>query len=146
MTIGPDAWAYRSLVMVRLAVLASAPPASAVSRKLRREIRCVMVFSCIEQQTRLARDPEIAVHDLGLRFEVVGGTIVYDRALFHQKYARTQLERGLDILLHQQDRDAALVDAVNLAPDLRHQARHDAFRRLVENDELRPHHQAAGDG
>src|SRR4051794_14685574 len=107
MTIGPDACANRSLVMVRLAVLASAPPASAVPRKLRRELRCCMVFSCVEQKFLSSRHAEIAVHDLGLRFEVVGGTIVYDRALFHQEYARTQLQRGLDILLHQQDRDAA---------------------------------------
>ena len=39
----------------------------------------------------------------------------------------------------------ALVDAVDLAPDLRNQARHDAFGRLVEDDQLRPHHQAARD-
>ena len=44
-TIGPDACANRSLVMVRLATPA-APPASAVSRKLRRDIfLCLMVFS-----------------------------------------------------------------------------------------------------
>ena len=39
----------------------------------------------------------------------------------------------------------ALVDAVNFAADLRDQPRHDAFGRLVQNDQLRPHHQAAGD-
>src|SRR5882672_1240983 len=46
-TIGPDACANRSLAMVRLAIPA-APPASAVLRKLRREIRlCLMVFSSL---------------------------------------------------------------------------------------------------
>src|SRR6185312_16610194 len=32
---------------------------------------------------------------------------------------------------------------MDFAADLRDEARHDAFGRLVENDELRPHHQAA---
>src|SRR5262249_10305174 len=48
--------------------------------------------------------------------------------------------------LDQQDRDAGLIDAVDLAPDLRDEPRHDAFGRLVEDQELRPHHQTAGDG
>ena len=39
----------------------------------------------------------------------------------------------------------ALVDAVDFAPDLRDQARHDPLGRLVENDQLGPHHQAARD-
>src|SRR5437588_10373790 len=42
-TIGPDAWAKASFMMVRLAVPAAAPPARARSRKLRRENFLAMV-------------------------------------------------------------------------------------------------------
>ena len=67
-----------------------------------------------------------------------------DGAFLHHEYARAELERGLDVLLDQQDRYAALVDAVNFTADLRNQTRHDAFGRFIKNDELWPHHQAAG--
>src|SRR5262245_61955128 len=144
MTIGPDACANRSLVMVRLAVPASAPPASAVSRKLRRD-----TFLCF--MTSLLSDPllgqsDIEMHDLRLRLEIVRLTAVDDGTLLHQEHARAQFQRGLDVLLDEEDGNAGLVDAVNLAPDLRDEARHDALGRLVEDDQLRPHHQAAGNG
>src|SRR6266852_3294223 len=112
-TIGPEACANRSLVMVRLATPA-APPASAVSRKLRRDnFRCLMLFSSrdiiqwrmflsanrcpsrIKSRTgfrrkhTLAGHSQIAMHDLGLRFEVVRGAAVDDGALLHQEHAGT---------------------------------------------------------
>src|SRR5215831_7792885 len=110
MTSGPDAWANRSLVMVRLAAPASAPPLSAVSRKLRRvTVLCfddrmlddLMVFSSLEMRCSLLRQPEIAMDDLGLGFQLVRGAIVDDCALLHQEHARTELERSLDVLLDQ---------------------------------------------
>src|SRR5439155_3077063 len=61
------------------------------------------------------------------------------------EYTLAQLQGGLDVLLHQQDRDAGLVDAMDLPADVGHQLRHDALGRLVENDQLRLHHQAARD-
>src|SRR5207248_5699463 len=57
MTIGPEAWANASRMIVRLAVPAAAPPASAHSRKLRREsffamtrpsVRAVEVIATIQ--------------------------------------------------------------------------------------------------
>src|SRR4249919_2536802 len=83
------------------------------------------------------------MHDFGLTLEVMGSARINDGALFHHKHVLAELERRLDILFDQQDRNAALVDAVDLAPDVRNQPRHDAFRRLVENDEPWAHHQAA---
>src|SRR6185312_5386197 len=56
-----------------------------------------------------------------------------------------QFERGFDVLLDEQDRHPALVDAMYLAPDLRHEQRHDAFGRLIQDDQLWTHHQAARD-
>src|SRR5947207_11899294 len=124
MTIGPDACAKTSLVRVRLA----APPASAVSRKPRREIfRLVMSLLLFRMGGSLLRYSEIAMDDFGLRLEVVCRPRMDDGALLHQKHARAQFERGLDVLLDQQDGDAGLVDAMDLAPDLRDEARHDAL-------------------
>src|SRR6516225_323570 len=51
-TIGPDAWANRSFVRVRLAPVYSAPPPSAVARKLRRDtLRFFIALSCFEDHT-----------------------------------------------------------------------------------------------
>src|SRR5262249_14355548 len=93
----------------------------------------------------LLRHPDISMHDLGLGFEILRGAVIDDTAFLHQEDARAQLERSRYVLLHQQDRDAALVDAMNLAPDLRDEPRHDALGRLIENNELGAHHQAARD-
>src|SRR3989454_3976126 len=54
---------------------------------------------------------------------------VHDGAFFHDEHPRAELESGLDVLLHQQDRDAGLVDAMDLASDVGHQLRHDALDR-----------------
>src|SRR6516162_288901 len=146
MTRGPDACANRSFAMVRLATPA-VPRASAVSRKLRREMFFfVILLAPFRLAGILLRYTEIAMDDFRPRLELVRGSGIHDSSLFHQEHAWAQLERGLDVLLNQQDRDAGLVDAVNLAPDLRDQTRHDAFGRLVEDHELGPHHQAARDG
>src|SRR6516165_6990718 len=85
------------------------------------------------------------MHDLGLQFEILRITAIDDAAFFHQEDARAQLERGFYILLDQQDRYAVLVDTMNLAPDLRDEARHNALGGLVEDDQPGPHHQAARD-
>src|SRR5947209_4861310 len=93
----------------------------------------------------LLRDAEISMHDLGLRFEILRSAAIHNSALFHQEDARAQLERGRHVLLDQQDRDARLVDTMNLAPDLRDQPRHYALGRLVQDEQLGTHHQAACD-
>src|SRR5450631_2170529 len=86
------------------------------------------------------------MHDLGVRFEITRGATVDDGAFFHQEYARAELERGFDVLLDQEDRHASLVDTMDFAPDLRNKPRHDAFGRLVQNDQLGAHHETARDG
>src|SRR5436309_2254534 len=124
MTIGPAAWANASRMIVRLAVPATAPPARAHSRKLRRESFLAMIRSSVGALKRL-RQSKITVHDFGLGLELMGSTRMDDSAFFHEKHLRTELESCLDILLDQQDRHAALIDAMDLAPDLRDQPRHD---------------------
>src|SRR5919197_4783664 len=117
MTIGREAGANRSWVIVRFAVPARTPPVSAVPRKLRRvSFLGVMVFSALRPLRSMLGQPEIALHDLRPGFQILGGTIVHDGALFHQEHARAQPQRGLDVLFDQQDGHAGLVDAVDLAP------------------------------
>jgi branched-chain amino acid transport system substrate-binding protein len=53
------------------------------------------------------------------------------------------LDRAGGVLLDEQDRHPALFDAMYLAPDLRHEQRHDAFGRHIQDDQLWTHHQAA---
>src|ERR1700690_2877198 len=83
------------------------------------------------------------MHDFGLTFEVMGSARMDDGALFHHKHVLAELEGRFDILFDQQDRYAALIDAVDFAPDMRYQPRHDALRWLVENDQPGAHHQAS---
>ena len=47
------------------------------------------------------------MHDLGPGLEIVRRTGMDDGALFHQEYTRAELQRGLDVLLDQQDRNPA---------------------------------------
>src|SRR5581483_5839726 len=69
-----------------------------------------------------------------------------DGAFFHEEDTLAKLQRRLNILLDQQNGDTTLIDAMDLASNLGDKSRHDALGRFVENDELRPHHQAARDG
>src|SRR4051812_5567883 len=145
--IGPPDCAKRSFMIVRLAVAATVPPASTVCRKLRRAgLRFSISPPGLDSGGSLQRQPEVAVQGLGVRFQLGRRAGVHDGAFLHQQYARAQAQRRLDVLLDEQDRHAAVVDAADLAPDLRHEERHDALGGLVEDDELRPHHQAARDG
>ena len=56
------------------------------------------------------------MHYLRVGLEFVGRVAVHDRALFHDEHALAQLVGGLHVLLDEQDRDAGLVDPVDLAP------------------------------
>jgi hypothetical protein len=71
--------------------------------------------------------------------------LVNDFAALHQVDAVGEAERGSQVLLDQQHGNPASRDIRNLVADLRDQLRHDAFGRLVEDDELRLHHEAARD-
>src|SRR3546814_7235059 len=83
--------------------------------------------------------------DRRLSPDLVGAAVVNDDALLHDDDAPAYAERRLDVLLDEQDRDAGAVDLLNLAPDVGHEAGHDSFGRLVEYEEFRSHHEAAGD-
>src|SRR5665213_3956818 len=108
MTSGPEAWAKASFISVRLAVPAAAPPARAHSRKLRREIFLAMMFSSLDAK-QLTGQAQIAMHDRGLRFQFLRSAGIDHGALFHKEHPRTELEGGLYVLFHQQDRNPALV-------------------------------------
>src|SRR6185369_352021 len=110
MTIGPDACAKASFMMVRLAVPAAAPPASAHSRKLRRDNFFAMTaYSFVK--AGLSGQPEITMHDFSLRLQFLRRAGMDDGALLHQKHTWAELERRFNILLNQQDRHSGLVDA-----------------------------------
>ena len=80
------------------------------------------------------------MHDLGLRLEFMRGTGMDDGALFHEKHARAELERGFHVLFDQQDRNAALVDGGEFRGESAgtRPASRDAFGRLVQDDQLGP--------
>src|SRR5437764_5855129 len=107
MTIGPDACAKASFMMVRLAVPAAAPPASAHSRKLRRDNFFAMTaYSFVKAE--LSGQSKITVNDFSLRLQFLGCAGMDDGALLHQKHTWAELECRFDILLDQQDRDPGL--------------------------------------
>src|SRR5438270_6707718 len=125
--IGPPACAKRSFMRLRLAVAATAPPASTVCRKLRRSgLRVSMSPPGLDSWGSLQRQPEVAMQGLGPRFELARRAGVHDGAFLHQQHARAQAQGGLHVLLDEQDRDPRRVDAADLAADLRHEERHDA--------------------
>src|SRR5579859_95174 len=116
MTIGPELCANASRMIVRLAVPATAPPASAHSRKLRRETFLAMIRHSL-RAVELLRQSKIAMHDFRLTLEVMGSAGIDDSALFHHKHVLVELESGFDVLFDQQDRYTALIDAVDFPPD-----------------------------
>src|SRR3546814_6907121 len=83
--------------------------------------------------------------DLRLPADLVRGAVVDDGTLRHDDDAPAHAERRLDILLDQQDRDAGVVDLLDLAPDIGDEAGHDPLGRLVEDEQLWTHDEAAGD-
>ena len=66
-------------------------------------------------------------------------------ALLHDVDALARLERQRHVLLDQQDGHALPVQHVDDLADLRHHARHQSFRRLVEQDDLGLQHHGARD-
>ena len=71
--------------------------------------------------------------------------LVAHDALLHDVDALARLERQRHVLLHQQDRHALAVQHVDDLADLRDHARHQAFGRLVQQDDLGLEHHRAGD-
>src|ERR1700724_2199933 len=102
--------------------------------KLRKKSRTVIILHT-----------QILVDDGVVRLERRGRRLVPDRALLHEIDALARREGERHVLLDQQDGDALLGERGDDLPDLRHHARHQAFGRLVEQDDLRLEHHGAGD-
>src|SRR6266852_4835769 len=78
--------------------------------------------------------------------QVGGGGVVADHALLHDVDAVRGLEGQRHILLHEEDGHAVAVQDVDDLVDLRDHARHEPFRRLVEENDLGLEHHGPRDG
>src|SRR5216683_2345481 len=90
--------------------------------------------------------PQILLDDRVLHVELGRRAMVPDDALLHDVDPLAGCERERHVLLHQQDRHALLVQHLDDLADLRDHARHQSFRRLVQQDDLGLEHHRPGDG
>src|SRR5438128_407707 len=91
-------------------------------------------------------EPEIGLPHAVVVQELAARAAHDDAAVLEHVGALRDLERHGDVLLDQQDGEAALVEEVDGAQHLLHHQRGEAERGLVEHDELGRTHQAAADG
>src|SRR5881396_325020 len=80
------------------------------------------------------------VHQRGAR------ALADDAARLEDVAAMGEHQRGLDVLLHEEDGHATPVDLAQHTQDRLHDARGQAERRLVEDEQARGRHQRATDG
>src|SRR5262245_60162696 len=78
--------------------------------------------------------------------QIGGGSPRYDGALAHDGVGAGEAPRELEVLLHEEDGDAALLDALDGALDLEDHVGLDALRRLVHQEKLGSGEEYAGDG
>src|SRR6266511_4565777 len=90
--------------------------------------------------------PQVLMDDGVVVPEIRGSGVMAHHTLLHDVDALARLEGERHVLFHQQDRDTVAVECVDDLADLRDHARHQAFRGLVEQDDLRLQHHGAGDG
>src|SRR5438105_7631402 len=93
-----------------------------------------------------ASDSEVLVDDAGIRAQRRGGRMVAHRALLHDVHAVRYSQRERYVLLDEQDGHALPVQHADDVADLRDHARHETFRRLVQQDDARLQHHRASDG
>src|SRR5437870_3201290 len=74
------------------------------------------------------------------------GPLADDAARLEDVAAMGKHQRGLDVLLHEEDGHATPVDLAQHTQDRLHDARGQAERRLVEDEQARGRHQRATDG
>src|SRR5262247_2189712 len=103
-------------------------------------------MACRNSTTVSMLHPQILCDDRVVHLDLGRRGVVPDSALLHDVDALAGLERERHILLHQQDRDALPVQHLDDRADLRDHARHQAFRRLVQQDDLGLEHHRAGNG
>src|SRR5690348_978913 len=99
----------------------------------------------------IALTPNSSKAEIGLAHALVvqelgAGAGEDDTPVLEHVSAARDLERDGDVLLDEQDGDAALVQHMDGMQHLLHDERREAKRGLVEHDELRRAHQAAADG
>src|SRR6266545_2643673 len=90
--------------------------------------------------------PQVLMDDGVVVPEIRGSGVMAHHTLLHDVDALARLEGERHVLFHQQDRHAVAVEHVDDLADLRHHARHQAFRRLVQEDDLGREHHGAGYG
>src|SRR3954462_22925 len=91
-------------------------------------------------------NPEILLNAVHVRFQPVVRHHVDDAAMLDHVVAIGHRLREAEILLHQQQREALLLEAREHAADLLHQHRCQALGRLIEQQQLRAGAQDAADG
>src|SRR6266851_320170 len=104
----------------------------------------VWMISCSRRISML--DAQVAVDDCVVRGELGRRGMVTDGSLFEEIDALTSGKCQGDVLLDQQNGHPITVEHVDDRVDLRYHARHQPFRRLVEQDDLGLEHHGAGDG
>src|SRR5437867_373730 len=91
-------------------------------------------------------DSQVLVDDGVVGAQVRRGCVVADHALLHDVDAVRGLEGERHVLLHEEDGHAVAVQDVDDLVDLRDHARHEPFRRLVEENDLGLEHHGPRDG
>src|SRR5688572_6302672 len=82
-------------------------------------------------------DPQVLVDDGVVCAQGGGGGLMTDGSLLHDVDAIADGQREGDVLLHEQDRHAFLVEDLDDLAYLADHPRHEPLRRLVEQDDLR---------
>ena len=101
--------------------------------------------AAVDGEDRL-QSPRYAWRTRSLCSSSLPAPLMHDAAVLQHVGAVRDLERHRDVLLDQQDGEAALVEQADGVQHLLHHQRREAERGLVEHDELGRAHQAAADG
>src|SRR5438105_2183732 len=89
---------------------------------------------------------EILLDDVVADLEIGRFGVMANGALLHDVDALARFERQRHVLLDQEDGDALAMQRIDDLVNLRDHARHQAFGRLVEQDDLGLQHHGARDG
>src|SRR5689334_16288952 len=141
---GPPMSAYRldmslsTPIFTRLPdICASAPPiASALAIAATNSFTFGFIVSTPLEEIRTL-DSQVLVEHAGLRLELGGGEGLGDAPMLHHVMAVRERGREPEILLHQHDGEAALLELDDDAPQRLHDHRRESFGDLVEQQQLR---------
>src|SRR5882724_13329934 len=91
-------------------------------------------------------DAEMLADDLRLREQLLARATIYDDPAAQHEEVVAHRERQLEVLLDEEHRQPPRAGLENSRPDRAHHARRQTFRRLVQQQDLRPRGERAGDG